>query len=224
MHYRIQLSTDLKVIGWSPQIQSAVFPVNLDSDPRSTKSFWYEKADLQKLVFPEPILESKAKLLDFISCSVIGNRFMPLVSQKFKNIIESSDTLDKPQFIPTKVHHRNKIYDNYYYLNAYEFKYECIDLQKSLIKWDYGYAHRQKNVPITISSYGALMDILKALKPPVGISIYPLVLNEESKAHDFFSLSWVKGGVGYYISEFLKKALEDDGVTGIEFYDINEGY
>ncbi len=221
MHFKIEQSTDLKIIGWSPQIQNAVFPVNIESDPRSTKNFWFEKADLDKLIFPEPILHSKAKLVDFIRCSIIGNRFMPIISKKIKEIILSGKH-NNPQFIPIKVHHRNKIENGYSYLNAYNFKYDCVDLKNSVIKWDYGYSNRHKNTTIAISSNTDLMEILGGLKPPVGIKIDPLILSESAELYDFFSLSWVKGGVGYYVSDKLKLILEKEGVTGIDFFGIND--
>jgi hypothetical protein len=221
MYYKIEQSTDIEIIGWSPQIQDAIFPVHIDSDPRSTKSFWFESADLNKLIFPEPILHSRAKLVDYIRCSVVGNRFMPLVSKKIKEIILSGKH-NSPQFIPIKVHYRNNIVDGYYYLNAYDFKYECIDLEKSIIKWDYGYANRHKNIPIAISSSAVFMEILGNLMPPVGINIDPLILSESADFYDFFSLSWVKGGVGYYISDKLKVIFENEGVTGINYLGINE--
>lgn len=220
MHYKIIQSADLKVIGKSIQVEKGIFPVELDTDPKSTKNFWFERADLDKLMFPEPIVHPKAILTDYIPCSIMGNRSMPIVSDKIKEIINKSRH-NNPQFIPIKVHHRKKIEDGYYFLNAYDFKYQCIDIERTTIKWDYGYSNRQKNTQILISSYNELIETLNLLKPPVGISINPLFLNELADGFDFFSLSWVKGGLGYYVSESLKAVFEKEGVTGIDFFDVN---
>ena len=43
-------------------------------------------------------------------------------------------------------------------------------------------------------------------------------------ASDFFALrTLLKGGLGYFVSERLKLTLEKEGITGVEFREVNNG-
>lgn len=221
MHYRLEGSTDLKVIGKSDQIETCYFPVHIDTDSRSSKGFWYEFADLSKLIFPEPILHNKAKLTDFIPCHVIGTRDMPLVSQKLMRIIENVNN-NNPQFIPARLHHKGQILNNYYFLNAFDFLPNTIDFKNSTLCYR-SYKKPPDGERIKVETLEDFLEIQHKIKPPVGLQIRPIVLNSFAENYDFFTLKWVYGS-GYFVSQKFVDITKNEMISGIRFMELNEHY
>ena len=56
------------------------------------------------------------------------------------------------------------------------------------------------------------------------LSVKKVALKEDIDV-DFFPLRSVEyGGIGYYVSERLKNAIEKAGCTGMRFFEINQRY
>jgi len=175
---------------------------------------------LNKLIFPEPIIQRKAKATDFIPCYVIGTRSMPLISKRLMNLIHNSQYAGI-QFIPAKIHFNNEEMHSYFFLNIYEFQYQCIDFEESKTYFS-SFKIKPKSQPIKVNHLNEFLKIENNLKPPIGLEIDPLFFNNQVENLDFFGLSWVKGGVSYYISEKLKSEFEKENITGFTFVDINQ--
>jgi hypothetical protein len=63
---------------------------------------------------------------------------------------------------------------------------------------------------------------LENVKPPIGIQVEHIELNEEVHEWDWFSLKWVSDGTGIFVSERLKAAMEKEGITGAHSYGLND--
>ena len=216
---RLQWSLNLKETGCFPQAETAIYPIPTD-DPDFSQQLFLRKGDLSKVVFPKPILEKRARLTDLISCGMMGTSFRLLVSEKLKDIIE--DSLHREmQFAPANIVYKGEERGGYWFTNHYNMSMDLIDFVNCEIVKSELLHKRRVEKPIFIRSYEEYLEEEKKLKPPVGITIKTLTLKETNR-EEFFTLDRVKGGIGYFVSDALKKKLIEVGCTGIRFMDINE--
>jgi hypothetical protein len=115
--------------------------------------------------------------------------------------------------------------EDYWILNFHEFNYEYIDFPNSKIS----YTRKADDYKITyntIKEYISLKNFeqfeakrLEAIAKEESLSIEKLNLLNQNIDEDFFMIKYVFGGL-YFVSEKLKKEIEDAGCTGIEFQPI----
>jgi len=217
--YRLRRNTNLKEIGAYPQVETAIYPIDTDS-PDFSDRIWFEKVDLKRFVFPKPILVKRAKLTDYISCSIIGTSFKMLISTKLKEILE--DSLHREmQFIPATIIYKGEENRDYWFTNHYNFSQDIIDFEKCTIEKKVWKGKQSVNTTTNISSCEDYARIEKLLNPNLSIRIKYLVL--KTPIHEeFFTLDRVDGGIGYYVNEQLKMKIEASGCTGIQFMGIND--
>ncbi|MFL0121198.1 hypothetical protein [Tenacibaculum maritimum] len=72
---------------------------------------------------------------------------------------------------------------------------------------------------LNINTYEEYLEIIKKNKL-IQIKPKQLILKKENINYDIFNLSYI--GLGYYVSEKLKKAIEEKGCQGIAFIPIEE--
>jgi len=221
MIYRLYPSTDIKIIGKSPQIESCVFTISYDDDSKSSKGFWYHEADLSKIIFPQPIIVSKANLTDYIPCSVMGTRDMPLVGKGLKELLEKS-AYGKIQFIPAVVWYKNEQVKDYYFMNCYDPAFELVDFNITEVYWNTSQYHKLYNKKVEVSNLDQFFEVEKLLKkPPVGIKMKNIHFKSSYRV-DFFFLRWIYGGHGYFVSDQIKKIIEAEKFSGMQFKGVNE--
>ncbi|CAA7196975.1 imm11 family protein [Chryseobacterium potabilaquae] len=212
-YYLIRPSLQKKDFGKSyPQAQDAI-DNDRDHSNHIEKNFG-KKIDFDPLAC-YPIINKKGRLTDFIGSVVnFGNL---QISSKLKSIIEKY-TSEGIQYFRNTVLHNDLEYSNYWLLHPYQFDQEYIDFGKSEV------IHQQKKkeggtVPVSVM-VSSMEDFTylseKAREKNEMMNIEKLSLKENIIIKDFFVLRHVSGGM-FYVSEKLKKEIEEAGCTGLEF-------
>lgn len=176
--------------------------------------------DVNRVITPKPIIAKGAKLTDLISGAAIGSGMQLMISGKLKDLLYKYNQTDL-QYFPMTVIYKQIELKGYWITNPYHFKMEVINFKDSIIE-----VYGQGNIKIRDVQINDLEDFdmaRKKIKLPHGLGIKTLVL-KENIPYDFFVLSWVQGGVDYFVSERLKYEIEDAGCTGMVFTKPEERY
>ncbi len=222
--YSIQNSLSQKILGHYPQVKSIHYNCDVWDEPKFIEHIHFEKVTFEPII-ANAILNKKSKQTDLISTlSAIGFSKKLLLSEKLKQILQSNRKTDM-QFFKSPIIQNNSFVEDYWILNLFKFNMEFIDFTKSEIS----YSRKADNYS---TSYSTIKEYLKidnkdqfeikkseALKRQETISIEKLSLMKENVDEDFFMINNVFGGL-YYVSENLKKEIEDAACTGIEFQPI----
>lgn len=216
MHfYRIRNSIDAKEIGHYPQIKDVIHNGVAFGNSKFLGEIYFSKIEFEPEV-SIPVLYKKSKLTDLIE-QVSTIPYNLLVSSKLKAIIKVY--CDKNvQFFKSCVFRDGTEYPNYWYMNVYVNSNEYIDYRNSSV------IHRKKKT----GEYGTIPLILNfdnesSFLSQKNIAIanieafYIEKLQLTNVKEDFFMLRDVEGGAGFFVSEKLRKEIEDAGCTGIEF-------
>ena len=150
-----------------------------------------------------------------------------IVSGKLKSILEESRTTGM-QFFNIHIIKNNEIFDNYWLLHMYESNQEFIEYSKSKIiyqeksdDFEISYLVNEKNV--IINSQDDFEELIKKSRQNDElIWIEKIALSKPNEI--FFTLKYINGGWGYFVSETLKQKIEDAGCTGMEFQPIELSY
>ena len=115
--------------------------------------------------------------------------------------------------------------EDYWILNFYEFNYEYTDFPNSKIS----YTRKADDYKITYNTIKEYINLknfeqfeakrLEAITKEESLSIEKLNLFNQNVDEDFFMIKYVFSGL-YFVSEKLKKEIEDAGCTGIEFQPV----
>ncbi|MBB2148268.1 imm11 family protein [Pedobacter gandavensis] len=210
----------MRIIGYYSQIEQAELPANWDDDPNFVGNIEFAKADFRPKM-PRGILHKKAKLTDLLSACSPGFERRLLVSKLLKNLWELFDN-EHFQFFDCDVITKNLTYE-YWLMNPLISNFEFVDFQRSTVvirkvKPDGG--SFLEEVPITsLKEFKAFLEILGIVDR--GRTFISRVCLLDNIPKDVFALNHVHGGVGYYVSEKVKNAIEVSGITGIEFAPIS---
>jgi len=168
------------------------------------------------VVMPEPILHPKAILTDLVSTVAISLGL--LVSERLKLIIEKLTSPSDIQFISVKLHSK-KTPHKYWVLRPLQF-------DMAIIRYDVSEIYKDSTLlgpfeKMHIKSYQEYLDALKLIEKNFshsreGIEITTLFF-QEGISKNFLQIENVKGGIGYFVSDNLKKQIESAGCTGISF-------
>lgn len=214
-YYRIEESTDLKIIGTYPQAQKANHLVPVDNPLHLWKARKIGIKWDDNISIPEPILMKKARLTDLVSSVVTGGNL--IISNKLKEIITQANN-NCIQFMQVAVIYNEKKI-SYWILNPISFGFENIDFANTEI-WLETYGNT-KISQIPINDMEQFDEAKVKYKLPERISIARIELKKEVK-NDLFVLRHTVSGSGYFVSEKLKNEIEEAGCTGIRFMGINE--
>lgn len=216
-YYRINNSIVESEVGSTfPQAQTAKHPVKYDAPNHLENQ--YPGVPLRLDVgIPQPVLHPDAKLTDLVSSIPTSSRL--LISSRLKVILEKSIRPGVCDLFPVSVWYVNMEHP-YWLLHPVVFDAELIDFPKSdiwLLAEDWS-----KKQKADIKNYADYKIMFQKTVYPEKLYIVNVVFSTQ-KAQDFMQLTHVNGGIGYYVSEKLKKEIEDAGCTGITFEELNNG-
>lgn len=203
-------------MGHYPQVKDVVYHCSVWDEPLFIDRFHHEKITVEPII-ANPILYSKSKLTDLIYLWNSGFSFTKLISSKLKNILEVKRKSGL-QFIQCPIFKNDIRIIDYWLLNMYEFNMDAIDFSNSqcrvkLRKKEGGTQVETQNLS-SLNDFNKAVDYYKEKNEFFYVDKIAIksVFNE-----DFFMLKNVEGGIKYVVSENLKREIEDDGCTGIEF-------
>jgi len=221
-YYLLRYSLDRKIIGSDlPQLEG-VYLTSVES-PDFIGNTSVPNGEVSKTVErPLAKLRKKStKLTDLMSVVGVGflNNF--LLSNRLKQIIEHSKNAGV-QFFDTSVFSFNG--DNpylYWILNNHLSFPEYVDYKKSelWIRTVDGNGEEQ----VYCDSYEDYQR-KKNLYAPRDMIFKRVEFIEEKVEYDFFALDNVYGSIAFYVSKNLKKFIEAEHCTGVEFIKSNESY
>ena len=200
-----------------PQVKTAVgnYDVRSESFIGNSK-FYFKKVNIDPEI-PEPLLWDSAKLTDLLSSSHMGINKGLIASDKLKSIIEKAQP-EHIQFFRTKVHHKGNTF-KYWYLHPCGNNNDLIDFTRSEI-WERSSLKKikQVNFPDEVSFRRAQSN------PgyPINYVVEHYVLKDNLP--DFFILVSLNIAFGYFVSEAVRRQIEDAECTGILFLELNESY
>ena len=215
--YQLDYSTDeLRVGSTFPQSHDdKIFDVN---DPRNLSKLEPGKPIDQNIILPIPVIHRKAKLTDLISTVTIGFRLV--ISEKLKNIFVKYVSSKEIEFIPFVIVNKNKEL-SYWLVNPINFKMDFVNYPSSEIFIVRAGWHKLERVE-NIYNEKIFIEKNKLLRDSEGYLSLKIdkVKFIDTITQDFFSLNFVDGAIGYYISEKLKNEIEQAGCTGIAFQQL----
>jgi hypothetical protein len=228
-YFRLRHSIDPKIIGRKyPQVKDIIVSTTVD-DPMFLEAFREKKAP-KNILTPMGILNKSAKNTDLISASAVGFTSNLIVSNKLLAIIKAHKIFGV-QFFQTVLYEFNTIEHQYWIIHAYDFLFESVDLNLSKIAYYDSLGMNKNLLQVPVFSNHSLKQEFEKYKEQLSNSYdspkYLLIENlnfVDDADYDFFPLSPIDGGVGYFVSETLKKEIEKAGCSGMVFSEPNEPY
>jgi hypothetical protein len=225
-YYSIRHTLNSKILGHYPQIKDVKYNCHVYEEPKFVGHVFFTKIDFEPIV-ANPILYSKSNQTDLLEQSGIGFSGKILISGKLRSILEKNRNTGL-QFFQCSIFKNGIENKDYWLLNMYEFNQEYIDFEKSVIHYekhseDFNVSYKTDKIILNLKNEAEFMDYIKLaqVKAEV-ISIKNLSLYKNIE-NDFFALRYVSGGL-FFVSEKLKKEIEEAGCTGIEFQPIELSY
>jgi hypothetical protein len=159
-----------------------------------------------------------AKLTDFLSGGFSNSM---ILSPRAKTVFEQFN-LCPHRFYPMTIH-KNKQPNNYFMLHYLSNFSDFVDYEKSTFVEEFYKIDGTKGNFVEVNSKEELFIKRKEVQEKFGQSFYSvvgkkLVMNEAfcKKRLDFFQILVVTSGT--YVSEQLKNAIEENGLTGLDFF------
>lgn len=209
MYYKLSQSIDLNVIGKVRETQVSCWtPLQM----RILRTPWrlFSSPNIQKFE-----LEKNAKLTDSLYCFGLSGYNNFLVSPKFKDLLERHRLMGH-QFIESIVYGRKKTTYNYYFFHNSDLRLpELVDYQKSTV-YSTEWLNNNTRKPITLQNfeeYKYLMSLDKEAKMDYHLDQIAL---SESFDHELDLFNLFPLDCNCYISERLKNAIEEAGITGVK--------
>lgn len=220
-YYRINYTLDSKVRGGNnDSIKDYKYHGDI-YDPKFIGRIHFEKVDFIPIPV-NPVLFAKAKKTDLIQDGgQLSGKIV--ISTKLKNLLQKNDF--GVQYFQNSIIHKEIEDNGYWVVNPYQTLDENIDFRNSEV------IHRKKKegggttpINIYIESFEEYKSKLKeVISNDEMMYIEKAKLLDLSVKVDFFALKHLIGG-NFYVSENLKKEIEDAGCTGIEFQPIELSY
>jgi len=217
MFYRIEPSLDEKVTGIDDvQASSAIYPINI-WDPIYINQ-WGHTLIPDYVVLPIPKIKTKAKLTDLMSVFFTGSGGRLTISSRLKEILEKNGH-GNIQFIPITIYYKKKYLSDYWLTNILSFdNVNAVNYNHSRITVCNVINEIQV---VSINNYEDFRKIDNELVWPNNLFIDKLVFKKIID-ENVCTIESIYGGVGYFVSEKLKGAIESAGCTGIEFLPIEQ--
>lgn len=208
MYYTLE--PNLNEMGAFPQVEETVVPTLSDDAPNYYRNVRFKKA-LTAVYVPDCILTKRARRTDWISTSPVGF----LMSDKLKSLVEKYIT-QNVQFFSTNLLIKSQRFA-YWYINTYDSNLANINFKAS---------------EIFLTEAGRPFQHLEILNPEDFNTVqknsqapyFPLITKSvihKSVNTDFFVVTGVTGGWGYFVSERLKAAIKSEGCTGMNFEPVS---
>lgn len=224
--YRIHPAYLPEEVGIYPQVVEAIYPTTWDSK-NALGSLFFTRSNNQTEI-PIGILHRKAKLTDFLSNSFV---YSPLISQRLKEIFDRFSVYGI-EFLETSISDKNILKKGFYFLNIYKNGFKALNLNTSRfikvtdaislvplmeIRFTYSEeideAFRKHDIDVLNENYISRPLFMKDIE-----------IRDDCDL-DFFALRGALYGGSYFIvSERLKSVMEEEGITGILFRQLNEPF
>ncbi|MEE9379018.1 MAG: hypothetical protein V3V33_13380 [Candidatus Lokiarchaeia archaeon] len=217
-YYNLISSRNRKEVGKKPQSETGS-----QGDIQQDFMPWEGKIDFD-FKLPEPFLEKKAKQVSFLDVAFIH-------SYRFLVLDDSLLSLFKDFNIGNYQNWKINVWQNKLLIEKYNLflindtkQGEYIDFSKSEFYskklGDWNNSSVQK--PIFVKDYDEYVSEKEELRKDKLMLLHKKVtLNLSKTNEDMFRIINAPPG-GYFVSEKLKNAIEENGYTGIEFKDISE--
>ncbi|NMM49189.1 imm11 family protein [Marinigracilibium pacificum] len=207
-YYEIEPSVDLDIVGTIPQIsntKNGLKKADLDTYKKikKAKSFPEKIPGLDNL-----ILDTGAKLTDFLDCTFLAGLRGILVSLRMKKVLDGLK-ISAGKFYDVNLHYNGKVYE-YYFLYFLE-SIDLVNYPKSIFVVA-DYLDMDEENEIKLNSYE--MHGLENKKVEAGYIVNNKVISLKFMP-DLFALPYSNI---IYLSEVTKKNLEAANLTG---FDIN---
>jgi hypothetical protein len=182
----------------------------------SDEPYWtiFDSFPDRRLDFGLIELRKKAKATDFISfypnAKANGQFFL---SKKACDLFRKFN-LPKHEFVPVTIHHSGQEIDSYKYLFSQCLGYEFIDFKAS--SFFKGHSLDKKYITVNDSTEW------EHLKEKELLSVENIVLKNVDRELDYFSVKVAV--INFYISDRLKKAIEQEGLSGLNILPMREPF
>ena len=225
-YYRLHQSISSNIVGRKyPQVERVFIPTTWD-DKLFIQSYVGVKAPPNVLV-PTGHLYKGAKLTDLISASSVGFVLNLVVSEKLKLVLEKYEMKDI-QIIKTTIVDAGGTEYPYWIIHPSGSYLSSLNLEQSEVGYYSDMRFTQLLRPITVSDYKDLKKEVEYYYNNTNEVKGNLCIRKvaflDNKVADFFPLRPVQGGIGFFVSNKLKDAIEKAGCTGIVFTEPNEPY
>lgn len=224
--YRLFREFNPEVVGMMPQLFNPEGISSIESKHYLGNLFFEKITDAVEV--PTGHLHRKAKLTDWM---VAGFLQKPLISGRLYNMLPGFK-IEGLEFVRGSFYQGNSLLTGYYYINPYRNFFEILDLKTT------GFAtmtNPLSKVPLDnfrLQSYDEVtLAFAKQDKSAIenGMLHQPLFIAHlafrEGVDADFFALrGLLSGGIGFFVSDKLRKSMVEAGITGIVFREINETY
>lgn len=216
-YYKVDFSGNEKEVGKVPQSHNIVTVGDIQQDFIP----WQGAIDFD-FNLPEPILDKKAKQTSFINVTAIPSFFL-VIDDNFLDLLKGFN-LGNYQVWKIKTWQNYQLIEKYNLFLINDTKQaEYIDYKKSSFyskkigDWDNSSIQK----PVLVENYDEYVSEKELLRKDKLMLLHSKVTLNLSKAtEDMFRIINAPPG-GYFVSEKLKKAIEENGFSGMEFTEIN---
>lgn len=229
MFYRINNSSDDKIVGFHPQVNRIGDDYD-NTNPYGMTKLLFEKSG-NKVSIPCGYFHEKAKQTDLVSVTFASSQL--LISQKLKDILLSSNHYGV-EFFQTEMIGKSGLSFEYWFVNPYASPLELLDYSKSEFKY---YDGRLKNVinVASIDNEATLQKVISENRRSAIENPYPnhhpfkisqiAFKDSPGTSVDFFPV-WgtLHRGISFFVSQRLRDQIELAHCTGIKFTAPNEIY
>jgi hypothetical protein len=209
-YFWISESSDSKIVGVFPQ--RGEMSVGLSrNDPRHlfNQDPFVKLSD--DIYVPKFKLRSKAKLTDVISLS-LGDDF--IISEKFRSIC-IAEKIQDVQFLPIDIYQRDKLVP-FYLLRFVRYDFSRLDFSRTLVSimettWD-------EKESVRVSDAKELEFLIRNTRLPLSITIKEPFFRQDLE-ENMFALPKIHRCSGVFVSEKFRRILEQQGITGLQYFD-----
>ena len=214
--YLIYYSVTKEIGSTFPQCQDIMLPVHMD-DPYFVGAYSWRVFDPKPIV-PTLILHRRAKRTDLLSAVGPGLIFRLVVSPRMSDtLFQYTHAGIQRLEIPVKLPKGETL--AYHLIDGYDCAYEFIDFSRT--QFIHSTESGEIQQPIEISSQYELRKLMAASKYNEHILIHDIHLLDS--APDFFSLYCVvKYNASFIISQRIKDALDNAGITGVNYVPLEQ--
>jgi hypothetical protein len=177
----------------------------------------------KKIEVPELFQHRKtSKITDNLNGLLAGFSFTMIISEKLKELLKTMKVFEMSFFKTIYTTLENKELD-YYFVKAKVEALESIDYDKTeFYEWEnIGPLNKSKKNPLKFKNKDELINYEK--NGGVAYEILKLVIDKNWE-YDFFALKMVEDfALCFIVSEKLKEQMEQEGITGVGFLELNVG-
>lgn len=219
-YFSILHSQDEEILGKIPQVKEVKHNCHISDNPNFIERFQFEKID-KNPILSNAVLHPKSKQTDLITTSGIGFSYGSLLLvDRLKEIFEQFNCYGVQFFSTHIIHKDSKIYD-YWQTHIYDIPYDFIDFQGT----DLLLKDRDENrKPIQcylkrVANKKEFLEIAGTMKYPKMLFLKNISFLEGMNLDYFFLKNFEDSSLGIASSR-LKREIEKQGITGIEFKPI----